>query len=154
MHSTFGVLFTTFLISNLQSDYLLLEQIENDFKFFLRLHQISVSRPNVTPIVVTIALGPRGRKTVWYQPPDDEMSQMTNATAFTPTHSPSSSFGIDVTQAVVNQTPAAEIFTPVPATGQSSPKLLAISREAIEKARSNIEKVPQKCTLLDTLIEI
>jgi len=146
-----------------------LEQIEKDFKFFPRLHQIFTSRPNVTPIVITTALGPHGRKTVWYQPPDDGTTQAPASGPLPPSnpiHSPSRAFGTDVTPAVVNQTGAAPISTPVPPatfpdnsvapppSGQHAPKSSAISREAIEKARSYIEKVPQKRTLLDTLIEI
>jgi hypothetical protein len=148
---------------------ILLEQIEKDFKFFPRLHQIFASRPNVTPIVITTGLGPHGRKTVWYQPPDDELPHASGPLPpFTPIRSPSRAFGTDVTPAIVNQIAAAPISTPVPpatfpdnsvapppsSSGQCAPKSSAISREAIEKARSYIEKVPQKRTLLDTLIEI
>jgi hypothetical protein len=46
------------------------EEIETAFPFFPRLHAIFASRPNVTPICITTALGPNGRSTVWYQPPD------------------------------------------------------------------------------------
>jgi hypothetical protein len=74
--------------------------------------------------------------------------------ASTPIRSLFCAFVTDITRAVVNQAPVAELSAPVPATGQRAPKASAISREAIEKARSNIEKLPQKCTLLDTLIEI
>lgn len=47
-----------------------LEKIEEEFQFFPRLHAIFASRPNVTPIVITTALGPQGQKTIWYQPPE------------------------------------------------------------------------------------
>jgi hypothetical protein len=46
------------------------EEIERAFPFFPRRHAIFASRPNVTPICITTALGPSGRSTVWYQPPD------------------------------------------------------------------------------------
>ncbi|KAF8811399.1 hypothetical protein BYT27DRAFT_7278312, partial [Phlegmacium glaucopus] len=47
------------------------EEIEKEFPFFPTLHRIWASHPNVTPIVITTALGPQGSKTVWYQPPDE-----------------------------------------------------------------------------------
>ncbi len=152
--------FLAFHRNLLSSDNLLLEQIELDFKFFPRLHRIFASRPNVTPIVITTALGPHGRKTVWVQPPDDETT--TVPVGGPPPSTPVRAFGVDVTQAVVNQTP---ITTAVPlsdkshmpssdCSSQRAPKSSAVSWEAIEKARSYIEKVPQKRTLLDTLVEI
>src|ERR1700679_4318453 len=76
--------------------FLPIEQIERDFKFFPHLHQIFASRPNVTPIVITTALGPQGRKTVWYQPldgndtaPPAAVSASQPAPPFTPAHGPS-----------------------------------------------------------------
>ena len=47
------------------------EQIEQEFPFFPTLHCIFASHPNVTPIIITTALGPQGHKMVWYQAPDD-----------------------------------------------------------------------------------
>jgi hypothetical protein len=70
--------------SNFNLTLILIEQIKRDFKFFPRLHKIFASRPNVTPIVVITALGPQGRKTVWYQPPDDApTSNVANSTVST-----------------------------------------------------------------------
>ena len=146
----------------------LIEQIEKDFKFFPHLHKIFAARPNVTPIIVTTALGPQGRKTVWFQPPDEAAdatagSAVQLASPSTPAHSPSHTFGTDVTQATVNinRTPAVPAVTPQNtdtrppvSAGKRGPKSSGISQEAINKARLNIEKVPQKRTLLDTLLEM
>ncbi|KAF8812875.1 hypothetical protein BYT27DRAFT_7251461 [Phlegmacium glaucopus] len=159
------------LIFNLMS--LLIEQIEKDFKFFPRLHRIFASCPKVTPIVITTALGPQGQKTVWYQSPDDApTSHATNTVVptngpppSTPAHStpacsPSRTFGTDVTQAVINETPdlllstPATLVLPLDSSARHAPKSSGVSREAIEKVHSYIEMVPQKQTLLDTLIEL
>ncbi|KAF8802078.1 hypothetical protein BYT27DRAFT_7048271, partial [Phlegmacium glaucopus] len=163
--------FLVSLIFNLMS--LLIEQIEKDFKFFPRLHRIFALRPNVTPIVITTALGPQGWKTVWYQSPDNTpTSHATNTVVptngpppstpahSTPAHSPSCTFGTDVTQAVINETPdillstPATLVLPLDSSARCAPKSSGVSWEAIEKAHSYIEKVPQKRTLLDTLIEL
>lgn len=145
--------------SNFNLTLILIEQIERDFKFFPRLHKIFTSRPNVTPIVITTALGPQGRKTVWYQPPDDAPTSSTNRLPSTPTHSPSRVFGTDVTQNIVNETPVLSqlmpaTLPPLDSSARRAPKSSGVSREAIEKARSYIEKVPQKRTLLNTLVEL
>ena len=51
--------------------------------------------------------------------------------------------------------PALDSATPpTNSAKKQGPKTLTVSCEAIEKARANIEKVPQKRALLDTLIEI
>jgi hypothetical protein len=105
----------------------------------------------VTPIVITTALGPQGRKTVWHQPPDDAPTN-DGLPPSTPAHSPSRTFGTDVTEAVVNETPV--LSPPLDSSSRRAPKPSSVSREAIEKARSYIEKVPQKRTLLDTLMEL
>ncbi|KIK00664.1 hypothetical protein K443DRAFT_132596 [Laccaria amethystina LaAM-08-1] len=55
------------------------EEIEEDFPFFPTLHCIWASHPNVTPIVITTALGPQGSKTVWYQPPNNNNSADDNS---------------------------------------------------------------------------
>jgi hypothetical protein len=138
------------------------EKIQQEFKFFLRLHRIFAARPNVTPIVVTTALGPNGRRTVWYQPPDDEPAETADASQPTATATPSSTgpltparvFGADITHNVGN-TNVAEPTTPATSgTGKKQPKASSISNDALEKACANIVKVPQKRTLLDTLVEI
>jgi hypothetical protein len=45
-------------------------EIEEVFLFFPRLHAIFASQPNITPICVTAAFGPKRCSTVWYQPPN------------------------------------------------------------------------------------
>lgn len=140
--------------------FFLIEQIEKDFKFFPHLHRIFASHPNVTPIVITTALGPQSQKTVWHQPPDDVLPTRGATTGLpsTPAHSPSHTFGTDVTQSVVNETPVLllALITPlqVDSSSRCAPKSSGVSQEAIEKAHSYIEKVPQKQTLLDTLIKL
>jgi hypothetical protein len=59
------------------SDFVI-EQIEEEFPFFPRLHAILAARPNVIPITVTTGMGPNGRKTVYYQPPDNRDSSSGN----------------------------------------------------------------------------
>ncbi|EDR10153.1 uncharacterized protein LACBIDRAFT_318208 [Laccaria bicolor S238N-H82] len=159
------------------------QQIEKDFKFFPRLHKIFATCPNVTPIVVTTVLGPQGRKTVWFQPPNDTAdstagSAVDLAPLSTPACRPTHTFGTDVTQAIVNangtpvpvelpqkadtrppvstdtQPPISTDARPPVSAGKRAPKSSAISQEAINKARLNIEKVPQKHTLLDTLLDM
>ena len=117
--------------------------------------------PNVTPIIITTTLGPQGQKMVWHQPPDDVPTSgaflaANNSSPSTPAHSPSHAFGTDVTQAVVNKTPVLSPATlpPLNSSSKCAPKSSGVSQEAIEKAHSYIEKVPQKQTLLDTLIKL
>ncbi|KAM6491159.1 hypothetical protein JOM56_013398 [Amanita muscaria] len=136
-----------------------LEQIEKEFKFFPRLHQIFAARPNVTPIVITTGVGPHGMKKLWYQPPDDvnadetpehtELLHPTCSSPFpstpTPVHSAQGrAFGVDLTRTV----------NIPPANRSRAPKPSVVSCEAIEKARLNIQKIPQKRTLIDTMLDI
>lgn len=136
-----------------------LEQIEKEFKFFPRLHQIFAARPNVTPIVITTGVGPHGMKKLWYQPPDDVNADETPEhtkplhptcgspfpSTPTPVHpAQGRAFGVDLTRTV----------NIPPANRSRAPKLSVVSYEAIEKARLNIQKVPQKRTLIDTMLEI
>jgi hypothetical protein len=137
-----------------------LDQIEEEFPFFPTLHRILASRPNITPIVITTALGPQGPKTVWYQPPDNNGNtddnrnidpQLLNEPATVqvapPTPQRERSFGNDV-GGLVN---AKKMRTPGP---QHGPKPSSASREAIENAYKTISKLPQKRSLADTLMEI
>ena len=98
---------------------------------------------------------------VWHQPPDDVPTSgaflaANNSSPSTPAHSPSHAFGTDVTQAVVNKTPVLSPATlpPLNSSSKCAPKSSGVSQEAIEKAHSYIEKIPQKRTLLDMLIEL
>ena len=105
---------------------------------------------------------------MWVQPPDD-VGNVTTAPVgglppSTPVRSSTRAFGVDVTQIVINQTPTATPVilsdksgvpqAPLDGSSQRAPKSSTLSREAIDKARSYIEKIPQKRTLLDTLVEI
>ena len=135
------------------------EQIEEEFPFFPALHRILASCPNVTPIIITTALGPQGSKTVWYQPPDNNSNtddnsnidpQLLNepvATVEPLTPQQERSFGDDA-GALVN---AMKTRTP---GSQRGPKPSSISRNAIENARKAVSKLPQKRSLADTLMEI
>ncbi|KAJ3505378.1 hypothetical protein NLJ89_g7454 [Agrocybe chaxingu] len=155
------------------SDKIRQEQIEQDFKFFPRLHRIYAARPNVTPIVLTTALGPHGRKTVWYQNPDNDEAVDGDAgivpaphpaPPVTPRPAPPPpaprAFGADVTAAAVNREPVATTAAPpvtadqAPTSSKRGPKPSSVSREAIENARNNITKIPQKRSLVDTLVEM
>ncbi|KIJ91421.1 hypothetical protein K443DRAFT_126239 [Laccaria amethystina LaAM-08-1] len=73
------------------------------------------------------------------------------ASPSTPARPPSHTFGTDVTQATVNVNTNTQ---PPVSAGKCAPKSSGISQEAINKACLNIEKVLQKCTLLDTLLEV
>lgn len=44
------------------------QQICGEWPFFPRFHQHLGSRPNVSPVVITTAIGPAGQETVWMQP--------------------------------------------------------------------------------------
>jgi len=117
------------------------------------------------PIVIMTGVGPQGMKKVWYQPPE-EGNSLDGAEPLTlPTlHTPSRTFGADIT-ATTNITPVT-ISTPAatcPAikkenlgnvTRQRAPKASVISHGALKKARLNIQKVPQKRSLIDTMLEM
>ncbi|KAF8170764.1 hypothetical protein BJ912DRAFT_133829 [Pholiota molesta] len=137
-----------------------LEKIERDFPFFPRLHRIFSTRPNVTPIAITTALGPGGRKTVWYQSPDDDaVPESSNApppltvTPNAATLSPPRVFGANLTNSAPVPTPTRHDTTNAMVTPSKThkrpPKSSGVLHEAIEKARSQIEKVPQKRSLVD-----
>jgi hypothetical protein len=157
---------------------LLSEQIEKEFKFFLHLHWIFGARPNVTPIVITTGLGPQGMKKVWYQPPDDinpseihehngslQTEGNTPSTPQTPAQPVHRGFGVDLTTTMVNvsRSPAS---TPAPNHSISekenqntvrklcAPKASVLSQEVLNKARLNIQRVPQKRTLIDTMLDM
>ncbi|KAF8797642.1 hypothetical protein BYT27DRAFT_7125099, partial [Phlegmacium glaucopus] len=136
------------------------QDIEKDFKFFPRLHKIFSARPNVVLIAITTALGPYGQRTVWYQSPDDKDSsapapitdsqidpQLLRISEPDAPPTPPHTFGTNITAATANVTPQAVSTNWVP-------KPSTISREAIEKAHLSIQKVPQKHSLLDTLVEL
>ncbi|KAF8186682.1 hypothetical protein BJ912DRAFT_852063 [Pholiota molesta] len=141
------------------------QKIERDFPFFPRLHRIFSTRPNVTPIAITTALGPGGRKTVWYQSPDDDaVPESSNApppltvTPNAATLSPPRVFGANLTNSAPVPTPTHHNTTNATVTPSKThkrpPKSSGVLHEAIEKARSQIEKVPQKRSLVDTLVEM
>ncbi|KAF8816060.1 hypothetical protein BYT27DRAFT_7279137 [Phlegmacium glaucopus] len=136
------------------------EDIEKDFKFFPRLHKIFSARPNVVLIAITTALGPYGQRTVWYQSPNNKDSsvpapitdsqidpQLLRISEPDAPPTPPRTFGTNITAATANVTPQAVSTNRVP-------KPSIVSREAIEKARLSIQKVPQKHSLLDTLVEL
>jgi hypothetical protein len=99
------------------------------------------SRPNITPIVITTALGPQGPKTVWYQPPDNNSNidpQLLRlnepVTVAPPTPQQERSFGNDAGGSVNTK----KMRTPGP---QHGPKPSSASREAIENAYKTISKL-------------
>ncbi|KIK38827.1 hypothetical protein CY34DRAFT_38552, partial [Suillus luteus UH-Slu-Lm8-n1] len=47
------------------------DEIVQEFLFFLILHRILSSHPNITLIAVTIDVGPHGKETLHYQAPSD-----------------------------------------------------------------------------------
>jgi hypothetical protein len=130
------------------------------------------SRPNVTPIVITTALGPQGSKTVWYQPPDNISNTNDNSNidpqllnepvaAGAPlTPQRERSFGNDAA-GLMNANPhgpypsqvvnTIKTKTPGP---QRGPRASSGSRDAIENACKAVSKLPQKRSLADTLMEI
>jgi hypothetical protein len=151
------------------------EEIEKNFPFFPRLHAIFASRPNVTPICITTALGPNGRSTVWYQPPDHLIdpqllalsaqtapapsvpSEIPPANSQTPIATPSRVFGNDI-KSIVNE--AVPVSQPPPMTPGTeniktrTPKASTFSNDILAKARASIQAVPKKRTLGETLMEI
>ena len=151
------------------------EEIEKIFPFFPRLHAIFASRPNVTPICITTALGPNGRSTVWYQPPDHlidpqllaisslarvpmEMSHTNSQIA--PTGTPSRIFGSDMANEAVPASQDSQL-PPTPTPGienipirTQTPKPSTFSNDILAKARASIQAVPKKRTLGETLMDI
>ncbi|KAF8953368.1 hypothetical protein BDZ97DRAFT_1929729 [Flammula alnicola] len=145
------------------------KQIEKEFVFFPMLHCIFASCPNVTPIIVTTALGLQGQKTVWYQPPDDNgnidpklLKESVTLTAGHLTPQREWSFGNDAA-AIVN----ANVQGPKPASQgmenidksktpgpQRGLKPSSASHDAFENSRKVVTKLPQKRSLADTLMEI
>lgn len=151
----------------------MLEKIEQEFKFFPRLHCIFASRPNVTPIAITTALGPNGPKTTYYQPPDSVIdpqlldqprasgSRIQAATPSSPTtpESPPPSFS----QSMGSNTPNTPFIPTINYGGEEkiptlTPKRSAkpslMSREALGKAQVAIQKVPAKRTIIDVLSDL
>lgn len=146
------------------------EEIEKSFPFFPRLHAIFASRPNVTPICITTALGPNGRSTVWYQPPDHLIDPQLLAISLPapgpvpseiPT-APSRVFGSDIGSTVNEAVPTLQpppTLTPgienVPIqTPSRTPKPSTFSNDILAKARASIQAVPKKRTLGETLMDI
>ncbi|KIK34680.1 hypothetical protein CY34DRAFT_17552 [Suillus luteus UH-Slu-Lm8-n1] len=48
------------------------DEIVSKFPFFLDLHRMLSTHPNVTPIVITTGVGPAGKKTLHYQAPSED----------------------------------------------------------------------------------
>jgi len=144
------------------------EQIKQEFPFFPTLHRIFASRPNVTLIVITTTLGPQGHKTVWYQPPDNNsnidpelLKESVSSAAGYPTPQREWSFGNNASGFVNANAPGPEPVSQavnieksnMPGS-QHGPKPSMASRDAIENVCKAISKLPQKCSLADTLMEI
>jgi hypothetical protein len=141
------------------------------FRFFPCLHAIFASRPNVTPICVTTPLGPHGRSTVWYQPPNHDIdpqllspapvpSDILANSQNAPTATPSRAFGSDVTSTINEAEPPIQPpLTPTPGientpTQNRLPKSSVFSKDILEKARASIQAVSKKRTLGETLMDI
>ncbi|KAF8233218.1 hypothetical protein L208DRAFT_1377384 [Tricholoma matsutake] len=123
------------------------------------------------------ALGPQGSKMVWYQPPNNNSHtydnsnidpQLLNEPVTTATHpipQQEWSFGNDA-GGLVNANPRGPNLAPQFANAmernppgntpgpQCGPKPSSASHEAIENASKAVSKLPQKCSLADTLMEI
>ena len=135
------------------------EQIEEEFPFFSALHHILASHINVTPIVITTALGPQGSKSVCYLPPDNNSNtddnsnidpQLLNepvATVEPLTPQQERSFGDDAGTLV-------NVMKTRTSGSQCGLKPSSISHNAIENACKAVSKLPQKHSLADTLMEI
>lgn len=121
----------------------------------------------MTPIVITTGVGPGGWKAVWYQPLSDDppvaatTSQLTQPVAPSPSPGPPStptrSFRTNITTQTSTNITMLALDSATPPTNSAKKRGLktsTVSHEAVEKARANIEKVPQKHALLDTLIKI
>ncbi|KAH9480938.1 hypothetical protein JR316_0007545 [Psilocybe cubensis] len=136
------------------------QQIEREFEFFPRLHNLYATRPNVTPIVITTAVGPQGRKTVWYQPPSptdvEPIGPCSNSVEQTINLEQSLDEATQPSQLSVtlSTTSGSDTLGPISSSQIRPPKSSTISRHAVEKARNNISKVPAKRSLIDTLVEM
>lgn len=70
-----------------------------------------------------------------------------------PHASPLRTFGTNITAAAANVgTP--QVATPTPTASTRAPKPSTVSREAIDKARLSIQKVPAKRSFLETLVDL
>ncbi|KAG1846544.1 hypothetical protein F4604DRAFT_1594956, partial [Suillus subluteus] len=151
------------------------DEIEKVCVFFPVLHQIFSSHPNVTPIAITTGVGPHSKKTVHFQAPSDDegdtgieimldqqtqMQSLHHALQVEATrcaNSPSfeSSFDIfyhDEDDKENAPPPSSQpISTPV---AKRPPKASLFSQSSIKRAKQRISKVPKKCSLDETLIDM
>ncbi|KAG6892799.1 hypothetical protein C0993_002896, partial [Termitomyces sp. T159_Od127] len=139
-------------------------QVEAEFPFFPRLYNIFSTHPNVVPIAVTTALGPKGHSTVWYQDPDyddptlasqisSEVPQLQELTP--PALTPQRSFGSDLlsmANSIHSSPDISESLSPTKSSRNAKPS--SISHEALQRAQTSSSKVPSKRSLGDTLLEM
>jgi len=155
------------------------DDIVSKFQFFPPLHAIYATRPNVTPIAITTALGPSGgNRTIWYQPPDSatadsqidptllsqsESQQTQEATVPTsqtiPTTPPTSqlpppsrSFGSDISGSTTNAGSSAGSSST--SSEKHTPKPSSLSRDALKAAAERIEKIPKKKSVMENMHEL
>ncbi|GLB43954.1 hypothetical protein LshimejAT787_1501380 [Lyophyllum shimeji] len=136
-------------------------QIEREFPYFPCLHKIFSVRPNTIPIAVTTDMGPAGRQTVHFQPPDDDIDEedrvidsSLRAMSFVPiatesdpaSHEPANAEPVTHTPDATVATTARVFGTDItagavnsakvqtPKTPKGGPKPSTLSEKALEKA--------------------
>jgi hypothetical protein len=113
------------------------------------------SCPNVTPIAVTTGVGPNGRKTVYYQDPNEGVSGVFSEPA-DPTRQCQTFLvegGRARRQQVVSEVPNKENQAPSPPPITPSVAKMAAANLLL-KAKASIRKVAPKPTLEETLMEM
>jgi len=134
-----------------------LEQIEQQFSFFPRLHPIMASRSNVTPITVTTGVGPNGRKTVYYQDLNEGVSGVFSEPVDTTRQYHTFLAALEGEHArcqqVVSEVPDKENQAPSPPAITPSVAKMAATNLLL-KAKASIRKVSLKPTLEETLMEM
>jgi hypothetical protein len=134
-----------------------LEQIEQQFPFFPRLHAIMASRPNVTPITVTTGVGSNGHKTIYYQDPNEGVSGVFSEPVDTTRQYQTFLAALEGEHAhrqqVVLEVPDKENQAPSPPAITPSVAKMAATNLLL-KAKASIRKVAPKPTLEETLMEM
>ncbi|KIK95899.1 hypothetical protein PAXRUDRAFT_139683, partial [Paxillus rubicundulus Ve08.2h10] len=145
------------------------DEIVEAFPFFPTLHCIFSACLNITPIPITMGVGPHRKKTVHFQalsddksnPPasmPEQHSQMLVYTRFSRLNKPVTNppwHDWDKENIPLSQPQPTPPLLQSAATPEKHPSKLLSITESIEKAKECISKLPKKCSVtLDTLIDL
>jgi hypothetical protein len=157
------------------------EQITNEFEFFPRMHKMLSARPNINPPIITTGVGPQGRHSIYLQPPEGGIHQFedTHPAQAQPFSDVNANLELSEEQRqrqyctfidVINAANAAQVAPPPPVQQlihshssaeienipPATPKNTAASMAKVlmDKAKSNIKKLPPKASLEETLVKL